>query len=398
MDNKKYSILIVDDDRANISVLKTILYTDYVVYAANNGQDAIEIAREFTPSVILLDIVMAGIDGYAVITDLKNNEKTKAIPVIFVTGLDSTDSEEKGLLLGAADYIRKPFKTAIVKLRVQNQIKIIERNLIERDLNIELKLKEELTEAKRIAEHQREIAEQSSQVKSQFLSRMSHEMRTPMTAIMGMVQIAQLQGNIPDEVDMCLGEIDKASHHLLGIINDILDISSMEYSGFKLTEAAFDTVVFFDAISKTASESAAAKEQKFFAKLDPAVPQRLIGDANRLEQVINNLLSNAFKFTPEKGIINLDINLLEENKESVSLKIIVTDNGVGIAQEKQKGLFDAFEQCDDSATRTHGGIGLGLALSKRIVEKIDGEICVVSEPNKGAEFSFTCKLKKEVTT
>ncbi|MCL2188492.1 MAG: diguanylate cyclase [Defluviitaleaceae bacterium] len=125
MSKKKHSILIVDDERLNISILRSILSADYTVYAAGDGQDAIETANNFLPDVILLDIIMPGMDGYDVIKALKKSEKTKNIPVIFITGLDKAEAEEKGLTLGAADYIAKPFVSAIVKLRVHNQIKLI---------------------------------------------------------------------------------------------------------------------------------------------------------------------------------------------------------------------------------------------------------------------------------
>jgi len=123
----KNSILIVDDEKVNILSLTRILRKDYVIYVANNGKDALEIAEKQLPCVILLDILMPGMDGYEVIIGLKENEKTKHIPVIFVTGLSNVGNEERGLSLGAADYIIKPFSDAIVKLRVQNQINTVNR-------------------------------------------------------------------------------------------------------------------------------------------------------------------------------------------------------------------------------------------------------------------------------
>jgi diguanylate cyclase (GGDEF)-like protein len=131
--NKKYSVLIVDDERANIIALTDILETEYEVFAVIDSREALETAEEDMPDVILLDILMPGMDGYQVITELKKQEKTKQIPVIFITGLDSVEAEERGLALGAADYISKPFHSPIVRLRVQNQIKIIEQyRIIER--------------------------------------------------------------------------------------------------------------------------------------------------------------------------------------------------------------------------------------------------------------------------
>jgi diguanylate cyclase (GGDEF)-like protein len=126
MNENKYSVLIVDDEKSNISEIREILSPVYTIYAARSGTEAVETAEEFVPDVILLDILMPEMDGYDVITKLKKSDKTRMIPVIFVTGLDGEEDEEKGLELGAADYIAKPFSSAIVKLRVQNQIKIIE--------------------------------------------------------------------------------------------------------------------------------------------------------------------------------------------------------------------------------------------------------------------------------
>jgi len=133
-ENKKNSILVVDDERSNISTLRSILSSEYTVYASSDGEDAIETAEEFVPDVIILDIIMPGMDGYDVITQLKASEKTRNIPVIFITGLNNTDAEEKGLAMGAVDYIPKPFNSVIVKLRVQNQINLVNhtRTLYER--------------------------------------------------------------------------------------------------------------------------------------------------------------------------------------------------------------------------------------------------------------------------
>jgi len=133
-ETKKNSILVVDDERSNISTLRSILSSEYTVYASSDGEDAIETAEEFIPDVIILDIIMPGMDGYDVITQLKASEKTRNIPVIFITGLNNTDAEEKGLAMGAVDYIPKPFNSVIVKLRVQNQINLVNhtRTLYER--------------------------------------------------------------------------------------------------------------------------------------------------------------------------------------------------------------------------------------------------------------------------
>ena len=400
-DENKNVVLIIDDETANIIALTNILSSEYDVFAAKNGLDAISLAEEHLPDVILLDVLMPGMDGYEVIAELKSLEKTKEIPVVFITGLDNIDAERKGLALGAADYIPKPFNPEIVKLRVQNQIKLVnhiraleERDELERQLNIIRELKAGLIAAKDEAEHHRELAEHSSRAKSEFLARMSHEMRTPMNAITGMLQIVQMKG-VPDSVRDYINEIDSASAHLLEMINDVLDVTGMEYGVFKLAHEQFNINTLISLVLKTTEYNAAQKKQILHKNIDPALPGKLIGDEKRLKQVVANLLANAVKFTPDHGEIHFNVRQLEQcsTPGMITLQFEVIDNGIGISEEQQKALFTIFEQADGSITRKHSGIGIGLALSKRIVEMMGGSIQIDSQLGKGAKFSFTCNLE-----
>ena len=169
-EDKKNTVLIIDDEPNNITELTDILEKDYDVFAVVDSTEAVEAALEVLPSVILLDIIMPDIDGYEIITELKKHDNTSNIPVIFITGLDSAEAEERGLALGAADYISKPFHAPIVKLRVKNQISILERYAIERDLNTVLKLQSDLVVANELAEKSKEAAEHASRAKSEFLT------------------------------------------------------------------------------------------------------------------------------------------------------------------------------------------------------------------------------------
>ena len=381
---KKREILIVDDDKMIIQALTEILHPEYKVFVVKNGHEAIQKAKRLLPDIILLDIVMPELDGFDVLNVLKNTEKTVDIPVIFITGVDTLDSEKKALKMGAVDYITKPLKSDIVKLRIQNQIRILERYEIEHDLNIVLKLQDELNIAKESAEH-------ASRAKSEFLSRMSHEMLTPLNTITGMVSLAK---RAPEKAAEFLEEIENASRDLLKITTDVLDISGMEYGIFKLDEAEFSLRVVLDAVMDEAIRYSKAKQQKVAFSIDRSIPEGLIGDEKRLSQVITCLFSNAIKFSPEHGEINLDANVTDDDDGFVTIQVEVTDNGKGIPADEREGLFTIFEQVDGSNTREHGGIGLGLPLSKRIVEMMDGDIWVESEPGKGAKFIFTCKLRK----
>ncbi|MCL2819283.1 MAG: ATP-binding protein [Oscillospiraceae bacterium] len=396
IEDKKNVVLIVDDETANIIAMTNILSTDYDVFAAKNGADAIELANEHLPDVILLDVLMPEMDGYEVISTLKSMEKTKSIPVIFITGLDNIEAERKGLGLGAADYIPKPFNPDIVKLRVENQVKLVnhirtleERDELERQLKLIKELEAGLIAAKEQAEHHRELAEHSSRAKSEFLARMSHEMLTPMNAITGMLQIVKLK-NIPNDIDDYIGEITKASNHLLNLINGVLDISGTEYGVFKLAHEEFNFVAMITNVIQTAQYNASQKKQGLVSFIDAKIPEKLRGDEMRLQQVIGNLLANAVKFSPDGSDIRFDARMLSNENNKVTLRFEVQDSGIGISEEQQKGLFTIFEQVDGSITRKHGGIGIGLALSKRIVELMGGTITLESDLDKGAKFTFTC--------
>jgi len=528
---KKNSVLIVDDERVNISSLKGILAPEYTVYASINGKEAIETAQKFTPDLVLLDVLMPEMDGYEVIAALKESEKTRDIPVIFITGLDDTNAEIKGLALGAADYISKPFHHGIVKLRVHHQMQLVQRQRqqmlinfiahnflinactdtlytdtlrmvgefmaidaillynIDKNKNVlicknewivpELDMKSSINEKiqlndkisstannllsegesklyfqssdvnaknysnlnkegmdnyiaapifikgkmsailvysrkkeKEWSENDIDLAiltasifsgvferdaiqqeEYLSRAKSEFLSRMSHEMRTPMNAILGMLQVIKVSG-IPDNIKNHCNSMTEAAHTLMRYIDDVLDISDLGYGTFKLSEAEFDFKAMVFEVLKNADSNASKKKQILDCKVDSTIPELLHGDEKRLKQVITSILANAVKFTSEEGDIFFTANKTSEEDGIIAIQIEVSDNGIGISKEQQDKLFSIFEQADGSLTRAHGGMGIGLALSKRIIEMMGGTIWVESELGKGSKFIITCKLKK----
>ena len=233
-------------------------------------------------------------------------------------------------------------------------------------------------------------AEKSSLAKSEFLSRMSHEMRTPMNAIIGMTSIARASGTT-ERYEYCLDRIETASKHLLGVINDILDMSKIEANKLELACSDFHLEKMLANITNVITFRIDEKKQSFHIYLDRSVPANLFGDEQRIAQVLTNLLSNAAKFTPENGEITLRINLIEETDNECTVQFSITDTGIGISTEQKMKLFRSFEQADGSISRKFGGTGLGLVISKRIVEMMGGAINVESEPGKGSTFTFTIK-------
>jgi PAS domain S-box-containing protein len=244
----------------------------------------------------------------------------------------------------------------------------------------------------------REKALSGTRAKSEFLANMSHEMRTPLNAIIGMTQIAKGAPD-PGKKDYCLSKIEDASNHLLGVINDVLDMSKIEANRLELSKTEFNFEKILYRAVTVVNFRVEEKKQHFTVHLGEGIPRTLIGDDQRLTQVITNLLSNAVKFTPEEGYISLNSSVVSRDQDEhgtkfCTLQVDVSDSGIGISAEQQDRLFRSFEQADSNTSRKFGGTGLGLAISKRIVEMMSGTIRVTSKPGCGAVFSFTVKLEQ----
>ncbi|GHV90131.1 hypothetical protein AGMMS50268_06340 [Spirochaetia bacterium] len=236
-------------------------------------------------------------------------------------------------------------------------------------------------------------AERANVAKSEFLSNMSHEMRTPMNAIIGMTAIGKSASAL-DRKDYCFGKIEDASTHLLGVINDILDMSKIEAGKFELSPGSFNFEKMLKRVVNVINFRREERGQKFTVHIDRDIPRTLIGDDQRLAQVITNLLSNAVKFTPEQGSISLSAYFEKEEDGLCTLRMEVKDTGIGISKEQQTRLFNSFQQAESSTSRKFGGTGLGLVISKRIVEMMGGRIWIESEPGQGSAFIFTVRAAR----
>ncbi|MDR2730624.1 MAG: response regulator [Treponema sp.] len=366
MINNTKKIIVVDDNIENLTAIKNSLKDIYDVFPIPSAVKMFELLKHIEPDLVLLDVRMPDMDGYEAARKLKNDGKSREIPVIFLTAMDDAESEIEGLNIGAVDYIHKPFVAQLLVQRIKTHLSLADHRLDARN---------------------------ASRARGEFLACMSHELRAPLNAITDMINIARNSDDI-QEIKRGLKNADNASKHLTGITNDILDMSGIEAGKFELSYGEFDFRKMLTDVINTANFSAGEKKITLSINLNKNIPSFIISDELRLSRVIINLITSAIKFTPERGAVVLSAEKLDESDGCINLKIEVAGTGAGIPEEQQKQLFTPYSQADNGAAKNTGGTGLGLAVSKRIVDLMQGKIWTESGLNKGSKFIFTMKARK----
>jgi signal transduction histidine kinase len=415
-------ILIVDDHRDNLLALEALLLPlGYRILQAESGCAALKVLLQEEVALMLLDVTMPDVDGYGVAELIRGRPANRDTPIIFITANpNSASAAFKGYSLGAVDYIFKPMSTDVLISKVNVFIDLYRRSRVLRSQTEELRrahdaldvrvrerteqlaranqrlksviaqrrrAEAERAELLRREQHARREAERVNRMKDEFLATLSHELRTPLNAMLGWAQLLETGQLDSERLQRAVGVIKNNAFAQKQLIEDILDVSRIVNGKMVLNLSSVDIrqviASAFDALRP------AAEAKRITITTDvPDVPETC-GDRDRLQQIVWNLLANAIKFTERDGRVDIRVEHVGSD-----LRIVVSDNGRGIAPAFLPHIFDRFSQADSSVTRTHGGLGLGMAIVRHLVELHGGTVHAESEgENRGATFAVTLPIR-----
>ena len=379
-------ILVIDDIQRNLDTMSQVLSrSDWEVFTANSGNDALSwLMDNDDVSLILLDVQMPGINGFDLAQLIRQNDRLSQVPIMFITAVfESKEYITRGFSVGASDYLVKPIDNDILIQRMNLFLKIYSNH-------------RKILDNERQAQETTRSAQKENEAKSRFLANISHEIRTPLHAILGMAEILQKQ-SLPLEATTKIQKILNAGEGLLSLVNDILDFSKVGANEVRLVMQDFRLSDITAGISNIMGNLSSKTLNLSISLPEQELGGYLVGDPARISQILTNLTSNAIKFTPENGHVELKIEHMESNSRVTTTRFTVADDGIGIKPEDQQRLFEPFTQADDSTSRKYGGTGLGLSIANQLVTLHGGTLHLESEPDQGTRFWFELQLPRKNT-
>ena len=370
----KPRILVVDDLPENIlRISGSIKHLDAEIFTTVSSIEAYNLTQEYDFALLILDVHMPEMNGFELAKLVHTGKSNQHTPIIFISAVYFDDSSIfKGYKTGAVDYIVKPVNLKILESKVKVFLQL-ERSRIELE----------------IAKNE---AEKAKEEKMMFLAKISHEIRNPLGAIIGIVDLIDKEEFSPEWMER-MEMIDFSAHHMYNLLNDLLDLSKMESFALSIEEEPLQLREELQFVIKSNEILCKAQSNKMDLEIDSNIPESILGDSLRYKQILLNLIGNANKFT-SNGLIRLKVDLVEDTEDSLIIKTCVHDNGIGIPDEEQSDLFKPFSQLNQSITKKYGGSGLGLVVAKSLAQLLGGNLDFSSKVGEGTRFWFTAKFGK----
>jgi two-component system, sensor histidine kinase and response regulator len=370
----KADILIVDDVPANLELMSSLLAKEgYNIRPALNGKIALTAARNSPPDLVLLDIDMPDLDGYQVCEQLKADEATAGIPIIFVSAMGETIDKIQAFSVGGVDYITKPFQLEEMVARIETHLTIAQQRR---------ELEDQYRELAILREHEKQYFSEMNHMKDQFIATVSHDLKNPINIIMGYVDLLLEGGTItePDDLEF-VRTIGRRAESMFSLVKDLLDLARLE-AGMALLSQDVSLTEFLQSCYEDHQLSAWQKEIRLaFSPPQSDVIVKI--DPKRMGQVMNNLISNAIKYSPE----STEVQIMGQ-VQNHAVFIQVQDHGRGIPEESLPHLFEKFYRVPDEGETEIEGTGLGLAIVKSILDQQCAQIEVQSELGVGTTFTI----------